>query len=66
MIEIHPRNVILLGFVLVLFGFVAPLLMVIRVIQPSYVLSFLSYAASFVGLLLGLIGSASYVHRRKS
>jgi hypothetical protein len=66
MIEIHPRNVILLGFVLVLFGFVAPLLMVIRVIQPSYVLSFLSYAASFVGLLLGLIGSASYVHRHKS
>jgi carbon starvation protein CstA len=65
MIEIHPRNFILLGFILVLFGFVAPLLMVIRVIQPNYVLSFLSYAASIVGLLLGLIGSASYVHRHK-
>jgi uncharacterized membrane protein YqjE len=61
MIEMHPRTMILLGFVLVLFGFVAPLLMVIRVIEPSFALSFLSHGASFVGLLLGMIGAVSYV-----
>lgn len=57
----HPRNIILLGLVLVLLGFVLPFLMVLRVVDPSFLLSFLSYGASITGLLLGLIGAAWYV-----
>lgn len=62
----HPRTILILGFVLVLFGFVAPLLMVLKVIQPSFWLSFLSFGASVAGLFLGLVGTAFYVrfHRR--
>lgn len=60
MSRIHPRNLIIIGLVLMLFGVVIPLLMVVRTIRPNYVLSFLSYAASVSGLLLGLIGTAVY------
>jgi len=51
---------IALGFVLVLFGFLAPLLMTIRVVEASLFLSFLSYGASVSGLLLGIVGAAWY------
>lgn len=57
----HPRTILILGFVLVVFGFVAPLLMVLKVIQPSFWLSFLSFGASVAGLFLGLVGTAFYV-----
>ena len=60
MIRENPKLLIFIGFILVLFGFVAPFLMVLRVIQTSYLLSFLSYSASFVGLMLGIIGAAWY------
>ncbi len=60
MIRMHPRNIILIGFVLVLFGFVMPFLMVMRIIQPNLLLSFLSHGASVVGLFLGMIGAAYY------
>jgi Co/Zn/Cd efflux system component len=51
---------IALGFVLVLVGFLFSFLMVLRIIEPSYVLSFLAYAVSFFGLFMGLIGVALY------
>jgi hypothetical protein len=57
----QPWKLIVIGFMLVLFGFVAPFLMVIRVVESSLILSFLSYGASVVGLFLGLIGAALYV-----
>jgi hypothetical protein len=57
----HPRNIILLGFVLALLGFVLPFLMVLRMVEASFLLSFLSYGASITGLLLGLIGAAWYI-----
>ena len=60
MTRLHPWKIIAIGFVLVLFGFLAPFLMVIRVIEASFVLSFLSHGASVAGLLLGIIGAAMY------
>jgi multisubunit Na+/H+ antiporter MnhC subunit len=63
--QIHPRTLIVLGFFLVLSGFVIPFLMVLRIIQPGLLLSFLSYGASISGLLLGLIGIAWYSRPRK-
>jgi hypothetical protein len=47
-----------IAFVLLLVGALLPFLMVLRILQPSFALSFLSYAASLVGLVLGLIGVA--------
>jgi hypothetical protein len=45
---------ILSGFLLVTTGTVLPFLMATRMIEPSLLLSFLSYAASLCGLALGL------------
>ena len=62
----QPWKLILIGFVLVLFGAVAPFLMVIQVVESSFILNFLSYGASMVGLFLGLIGAALYVRIHRS
>ncbi|MGB9640237.1 MAG: hypothetical protein ACPL4H_04955 [Anaerolineales bacterium] len=62
----HPIRLMVIGFLLSLIGWLFPLLMVIRVIEPTFTLSFLSYAASVSGLFLGIIGAASYIrtHRK--
>jgi hypothetical protein len=51
-----------IGLILVLFGFIAPYLMVIGVVQASLWLSLLSHAASVSGLFLGFIGAAMTAH----
>ena len=61
----QPWKLIVIGFVLVLFGFVAPFLMVMKVVPSSFILNFLSYGASVVGLFLGLIGAALYVRTHR-
>ena len=60
MIRADPRVIILIGFVLVLAGFVLPFLMVMRAIPPNLILSFFSYGASIAGVLLGLVGAAQW------
>jgi hypothetical protein len=63
--SLDPRWLVVIGFFLVLFGFVAPFLMVIGIIPLSYLVSFLSFSASVAGLFLGLIGVCWYssIHR---
>lgn len=63
--RIRPFWLILIGFLLVVFGFVGPLLMVVGVVEASFAFSFLSHAASVSGLLLGLMGTAMYAGARK-
>jgi hypothetical protein len=60
------RKMIFLGFLMVLFGFLVPFLMVIKVMPASYFWGFLSYAVSVAGLFIGLIGASQYVriHRK--
>lgn len=60
-----PWGVIALGFVLVLVGWLAPFLMVIKVIPASFWLSFLSYGLSVLGLFLGIIGASLYAIGRR-
>ena len=64
----HYLLCILIGFVLVVLGAVLPFLMVMRLIEPTFLLSFFSYGASMVGLFLGFIGATMYVreHRGKN
>lgn len=61
----HPVRLIFIGGFLVTFGMVVPFLMVIQVISSSFILSFLSYIASFLGLMFGIIGAALYVREDK-
>ncbi|MFN4218299.1 MAG: hypothetical protein ACK4HB_03350 [Candidatus Bipolaricaulia bacterium] len=59
-----PVRLMVIATVLLLLGALLPFLMVMRVVQPSFALSFFSYAASLVGLVLGLIGVAHYGRNR--
>jgi hypothetical protein len=59
----RPVEMILIGLVLVLLGAALPILMVLHVLQSTFLLNFFSYGASIVGLFLGLLGSASIVQR---
>jgi hypothetical protein len=52
-----PWKLIGIGFVLVVLGFVLPLLMVIDVIPTSLLLSLVSHGASVSGLILGIAGT---------
>lgn len=61
----HPIQIILLGFLLVLAGVVLPLLMVLQLLQSTFLLDFFSYGASVAGLFLGIIGAASYVQNAR-
>jgi hypothetical protein len=66
MIATHPKRLILLGFFLVLLGFVLPFLMTLHLVKPTFFLGFISWGSTVGGLFLGLIGAASYVRTRKS
>lgn len=52
----EPRKLIYVGFLLLLFGWIAPLFMALQVIEPTFLLGFVSYGANVAGLVLGLLG----------
>jgi len=58
-------KLILIGFVLCLSGVIFPFLMVIKVLESTFFLNFLSYTASVLGLFLGIIGAAYYVRENR-
>ncbi len=60
-----PLHLILYGFFLLLFGFLLAFAMVLRVIEPGFLLSFLSYFASLAGLIVGMVGAVSYARSRR-
>lgn len=64
--EYSPRKLIGIGFLLVLAGFILPFLMVMRLIQPTLLLSFLSHGMSVAGLFMGFVGAAMYVGKQRS
>jgi hypothetical protein len=65
MMRIHPKRLILIGFFLVLAGAVLPFLMVIQVLESTFFLNFFSFGATMAGLLLGMVGAATYVRIKK-
>ncbi len=58
-----PGTLILVGFFLVLAGFLIPFLTVVKVIPSDLVLLLISFACSVAGLFLGIIGAASHVRQ---
>jgi membrane associated rhomboid family serine protease len=65
MIEERPRTLLFIALGLLLFGWVMPFLMVLRMVESTFFLNFLSWGASVGGLYLGVIAVASLVRRRK-
>ncbi len=61
----YSGRLILIGFILVVVGVVLPFLMVMRIIETTFVLAFLSHGASVAGLFLGILGAASYIRKTR-
>jgi len=58
-------KLIILGFVLLLIGAVVPFVMVIRLLESTFVLNFLAAISSIGGLTVGLIGIVQYDRSRR-
>jgi hypothetical protein len=63
--EANPRVILVIGFVLVMLGFILPLLEVLRILESTFLLNFFAYAASVAGVFLGVIGAATLTARRR-
>ena len=61
----NPKRLILIGFFLVLFGFIIPWLMILDIVESTFWLSFLTYGAQVSGLILGIMGAAMLAGARK-
>lgn len=68
MILEYYRQLIAISVILLLFGCSMPFLMVLRIVESTLLLNFLSFAASVLGLFLGLAGiaGARVVEKHKS
>lgn len=58
LLRLSGRQLLWIGFFLVLAGAVLPMLMVLGYIQINFFLAFLTYGMSLVGLMFGIIGAA--------
>ncbi|MBI5653363.1 MAG: hypothetical protein HZC40_23395 [Chloroflexi bacterium] len=65
MISLGPANLMILGFILLVIGFILPFVMVLRIVEPTIALNFIAYISSVMGLAIGLLGIASHVQSRK-
>jgi hypothetical protein len=65
MIDERPGTLLAIALGLMLFGWVAPFLMVIKVVESTFFLNFLSWGASVAGLYLGVSAVAGLVRRGK-
>jgi len=61
----NPRLLLVFGFLLVLMGFLLPLLIVVKILPSTFLLNFAAYAASVGGLLLGMTGLTLYQRSRR-
>lgn len=52
-----PRILLPVAFVLLMVGFILPVLMVMQILPSTFFLNFFAYTASFLGLMLGIIGA---------
>jgi len=65
MTKLSPFQLVLLGFVLLVIGFILPFLMVLQLLESTLLLNFVAYLASLFGLIIGLIGIVTHVQARK-
>ena len=65
MTSIDPKILLGVGFILLVLGVALPMLMVLQILPSTLFLNFFSYGASFVGLIIGMIGAMSLVARSR-
>jgi hypothetical protein len=65
LMDANPLLLLIIGFVLVLVGAAIPWLIVLRFIESTFFLNFLSFGSTVSGLLIGIIGTAGFVRGRR-
>lgn len=65
MIPSEPKYLFGIGCLLLIIGWVLPLLMIMQYLESTFFLNFFAYIASLLGLFLGIIGAVSYVQRNR-
>lgn len=58
------RLLLTLGLVLLFSGVILPFLMVIKIVEPTFPLIFISSGSSTLGLALGMVGLAQWTKNR--
>jgi hypothetical protein len=61
----RPLAMIGLGFILVVLGLLLPFLMVLQVLESTFLLNFVAYGCSIAGIFLGVLGASSYIRDRR-
>lgn len=61
LIMTSPRFLLSLGLILLLVGWIIPLMIMLRVIPSTFFLNFLGWGSSVAGLFLGFFGGALLV-----
>jgi len=60
-VNTHPRRFLIIAFFMLLAGAVLPFLIIIGVLESTFLLNFAAYIVSVAGLFLGVIGIAMHV-----
>lgn len=59
------NRLIAVGLILVIIGAVLPFLIVMRAVPSTFLLNFLAFTASILGIFLGVLGVATHVGERR-
>ncbi len=65
MMEWDPRALLGIAFLLLIIGVLLPFLMVLQILQSTFFWNFFAFGASFLGLMLGIVGAVSLMKRHK-
>ena len=61
----NPKVLLGVGFVLLVAGVVLPMLEVLQYIESTFFINFVAFGASFLGLILGMVGAMTIVASRR-
>ena len=66
MARFRQYRLLFIGFLLVLGGVIVPFLTMAKVLEPSFLVLFASYAGSVIGVILAIIWSAGYMREYRN
>jgi positive regulator of sigma E activity len=61
----HPKLLFVVAILLMVFGVVMPFLMVLKLVESTFFLNFLSYGSQILGFFLGVVSLAAYRVKQK-
>ncbi len=61
----EPKFLFIAGVILLIIGWVLPLLMIMQMLESTFFLNFLAYICSFLGMMMGFVGAINYIVRRR-